>query len=128
VKLAEHIRSPVAPVPWFAVLGAPVAWGTQFAVGYWVSQADCSAAGAMWGISLDTWIVVLTAVALGTALGALASSIAILRATSDADKDDAPPEGRNHFLALVGVSVSPLFIALICITCLGVLELSCLQS
>ena len=126
-----NARIPTSPrslLVWFAMVGAPVAWGTQFTVGYWVSQAHCSLAGQSWDISQDAWATVLMAAALAAALCALLAAAWLLRGTRDVDKDDDPPAGRIHFMALVGLAVAPLFIALIAMTGGGVLTLSCNQS
>src|SRR5205085_1896442 len=37
--------SPVSPVLWFAVLGAPGAYATQLGLGYWLTEAQCSPTG-----------------------------------------------------------------------------------
>jgi hypothetical protein len=116
--------SPVSPVIWFAVLGAPAAWGLQFGVGYWLSQAKCSPAGSMWGISLDAWIVILSAIAIPLAIGAGLTALALFRATGDADMDQDPPAGRNRFLAAVGLAVTPIFVGIMCLNLVGVLTYS----
>jgi heme/copper-type cytochrome/quinol oxidase subunit 2 len=118
----EAPSSPVSPVLWFAVLGAPAAWALQFGVGYWISQAKCSPAGAMWGISIDAWIIVLSAIAIPVALGAGLVALAIFRATDDAGT--APPGGRNRFLAAMGMAVTPLFVAIMALNLAGALTYS----
>ena len=60
----DQPTSPISPLLWFAVLGAPAAWALQFGISYWLTEAECSPAGAMWGISLDAWIIVLSAIAI----------------------------------------------------------------
>lgn len=109
-------------------MGAPVAWGVQFAVGYWLSQAECSTAGQSWGISLDAWAVILTAAMLAAGAGAVATAIWIFRATKDSDADTGPPTGRVYFLACVGLAVAPLFLCLIAMTGAGTIALACHQS
>lgn len=122
-------RSAASPVMWFAVLGAPLAWGVEFALGYWVTQSGCSVPGQRWGINVDTWGIVLMAVAFVVAAGAGLTALAMFRGTSDADKDDAPPPGRVHFLAMVGMTVTFLFMFIIVMTGLGVVILpDCQQS
>jgi hypothetical protein len=118
----ESPSSPVAPVLWFAVLGAPAAWGLQFGIGYWISQAKCSPAGGMWGISIDAWIIVLSAIAIPLALGAGLLAYALFRATDGAGT--APPDGRNRFLAAIGMAVTPIFVAIMVLNLVGVLTYS----
>jgi hypothetical protein len=122
-------RSAASPVMWYAVLGAPFAWGIEFAVGYWVTQTSCSVPGPRWGISVDTWGIVLMAFAFTVAAGAGLTAVAMFRGTADADKDDAPPPGRVHFLAIVGMAVTVLFMFIIVMTGLGVVILpDCKQA
>lgn len=122
-------RSAASPVMWFAVLGAPFAWGVEFAVGYWVTQTSCSVPGQMWGVNVDAWGIVLMIVAFVVATGAGLTALAMFRGTADADKDDPPPSGRVHFLATVGMTVTGLFLFIIVMTGLGVVILpDCHQS
>ncbi len=118
----EQPRSPVSPLLWYAVLGAPAAWALQFGVGYWVAQAKCSRAGAMWGISLDAWIIVLSAIAIPAALAAGLLSYALFRSTDGAGTE--PPGGRNRFLAAVGMAVTPIFVGIMVLNLVGVLVYS----
>lgn len=121
--------SPVSPVLWYAVLGAPSAWALQFWVGYWVSQARCDRPGYATPADLTAWTVVTGVAALAVALGALVTSIVLFRRSAHADTKGAPPDGRIKFLAVVGMAVAPLFIAIIAMTSSGVLVLMpCTQS
>ncbi len=121
-------RSPVSPLLWFSVLGAPAAWAAQFGISYWVTQAKCSVAGAHWGISIDVWAVVLTVLAVAMALGAGYVAVALFRATEGADLDADPPSGRTRFFAAVGLAVTPIFLAIILLNGIGVLAHGCGQS
>lgn len=122
-------RSPVSPIMWFAVLGAPFAWGVQFAVGYWLSQTGCSVPGREWSLDQNVWGVVLTVIAFCVAVTAGLMAVAMFRGTRDAEKDDAPPAGRVHFMAAVGMTVTALFVFIIVMTGLGIVILpDCHQS
>lgn len=112
-------RSPVSPLLWFAVLGAPAAWALQFGVGYWVTQAKCSPAGGMWGISLEAWIIVLSVIAIPMAIAAGVVAYGLFRGTEGAGTE--PPGGRNRFLAVIGMAVTPLFLAIMALNLVGVL-------
>jgi Na+/H+-dicarboxylate symporter len=120
--------SAASPVLWYAVLGAPAAWVTQFGISYWVTEADCSVAGERWGISTDVWVVVLTAIALAVGLTAGWVALSLFRASREADLSDDPPAGRTHFFAWVGLAVTPLFLAIIILNCIGALTQGCTQS
>ncbi len=121
-------RSPVSPLLWFSVLGAPGAWATQFGISYWVTEAKCSVAGDRWGISVDAWTIVLTVLATAMALGAGYVAVGFFRATQGADLDADPPSGRTRFFAAVGLAIAPIFLAIILLNGIGAVIHSCVQS
>jgi hypothetical protein len=49
-------------------------------------------------------------------------AFATFRATRDADNDSDPPLGRIHFMGVVGMVTSPLFLFIILMGGLGALE------
>jgi hypothetical protein len=113
--------SPLSLPLWFAVLGAPLGWTLQFSVGYWLVEAQCSRTGqARWAIDVDLWMAALTALGAAAALGAGLTALALFRRSREAGHDSAPPAGRIHFLAMVGMAVAPLFLAMIALTAIGV--------
>ena len=113
-------KSPTSPLLWFAVLGAPFAWGIQFGIGYWITQAQCSLSGSGWESSSQAWTIVLTVAAAVVALSAGLVATVLFRATSEVEKDDPPPDGRTHFLAIVGMAITPLFTFIIVMNGVGV--------
>lgn len=118
-----------SPVTWFATVGAPFSWGIQFTASYWLTQAQCGTAPAPWGVSTDTWTLVLTVLCSCLAAGAGITAVTLFRRTREAETDDAPPAGRVRFLATVGMAVAALFICLIVMTGVGVITLpDCQQS
>jgi uncharacterized membrane protein len=120
-------ESPVSPVLWFAVLGAPAAYSVQLGLGYWLAEAACSPTGGEWGISLSAWAAVVTASAAAVAVAAGLTSVWLFRRHED--RHDPPPAGRVAFLAAVGMTVSVLFLTLILMTGAGVLTFHvCNQS
>jgi hypothetical protein len=121
-------QSPSSPVLWYAVLGAPIAWGLQFGISYWVTQAKCSVAGDRWGISVDAWVIVLTVLAAALALGGWLVSLGLFQATADDEMDSGPPGGRTRFLAAVGLAIAPIFLAIILLNGIGAVVHSCTQS
>lgn len=122
-------RSAVSPIMWFAVVGAPFAWGVEFAVGYWMTQTGCSVPGREWSLDQNVWGVVLTTVAVAVAVAAGLTAVAMFRGTRQVEEDDAPPAGRVRFLAAVGMTVTVLFLFIIVMTGLGVVILpDCRQS
>ncbi len=121
--------SPVSPVLWYAVLGAPIAWALEFWIGYWAAQARCERPGIHVAVDTTAWTIIVGAAALAVAFGALATAITLFRRTADTESKGPPPRGRVRFLSVVGMTVAPLFIAMIVMTSSGVLVLmSCNQS
>jgi hypothetical protein len=121
--------SAASPIMWFAVVGAPFAWGVEFAVGYWMTQTGCSVPGREWSLDQNVLGVVLTVVAFAVAIAAGLTAVAMFRGTRDVDDDDAPPAGRVRFLAAVGMTVTVLFVFIIVMTGLGIVILpDCRQS
>jgi uncharacterized membrane protein len=120
-------ESPVSPLLWFAVLGAPGAYAVQLGLGYWLVEAECSPTGGEWGISLSTWAIVVTAAAAAIAVAAGLASLGLYR--RHGDRHEPPPAGRVAFLAAVGMTLSVLFLALILMSGAGVLTFHvCNQS
>jgi hypothetical protein len=122
-------RSAASPLLWYAVLGAPLAWWAELLIGYWVTQTSCSVPGQGWEVNVNAWGIVLMSAAFVVASGAGLTALAMFRGTADVDKEDAPPPGRVHFLAIVGMTVTVLFLFIIVMTGLGVVILpDCRQS
>jgi heme/copper-type cytochrome/quinol oxidase subunit 2 len=114
---------------WFAVLGAPVAWGLEFTAGYWATQTQCSVPGQRWNVNVDLWGVLLMGFAFVVATLAGLTALSLFRGTQRADTEDSPPAGRVHFLSIVGMAVTALFILVIVMTGLGIVILpDCHQS
>jgi hypothetical protein len=122
-------KSAGSPIMWFAVVGAPFAWGVEFAVGYWMTQTGCSVPGRGWSLDQNIWGVVLMVVAFAVAVAAGLTAVAMFRGTRQVEDDDAPPAGRVRFLAAVGMTVTTLFVFVIVMTGLGIVILpDCRQS
>src|SRR5205085_7610075 len=78
---------------WFGLLAAPLAWTVQLVAGFGVADANCARAGSHWGIPVETWEIVLTAVAATVAVGAQASAVALYRELRDVHDDAPGPRG-----------------------------------
>jgi Mn2+/Fe2+ NRAMP family transporter len=107
-------------------MGAPGAWVLQHVTGFTLTQAQCSTAYhgelAFQGLTLA-----VMAVAAAVAVLAELSAIAVYRRTRDLG--DEPPASRMHFLSIVGMTIGPLFLAIILMSGLGAAFLdSCTQS
>ena len=116
---------------WFGLFGAPAAWVAQHVTGIALTIGQChdNTDGPRWQVHVDTWALVITAVAAAVAILAGLSAVAAWRSVRDADDSDPPPAGRIHFLGIVGLTISPLFLAIILMSGLGTIFLSqCVQS
>lgn len=108
---------------WYGVLGAPLAWAVQFVIGFWIAQSGCDRGG----VSIDGWTLAVTLVAAAAAIGSELAAIVVYRATKDAGNE--PPAGRINFLATIGMTIGPLFLAIILMSGLGVVVLpNCHQA
>jgi heme/copper-type cytochrome/quinol oxidase subunit 2 len=116
---------------WVGLFAAPFAWAAQHVTGVLLSISQChdNAAGPDWNVHIDTVAGIVTAVAALVAAVGLVSAVLAWRSTRDADDDDAPPAGRIHFLGIIGLTISPLFLAIILMSGLGTIFLpQCVQS
>jgi hypothetical protein len=118
---------------WFGLLGAPTAWTLQLVAGYGLTEAACNAAGTQWSTPVDAWTIVVTCAGAAVAVLAEAAAILAFRRTRNVEgvggSEEPPPKGRIHFLAVVGMTISPLFLAIIVMSGLGSFVLdNCVQS
>jgi hypothetical protein len=116
---------------WFSVLGPPFAWAFQHVAGFSVGLANCpdNARGPGWRVPVDALTIAIGGVAAFIALLGGVAAVAAFRATRDADESDAPPAGRIYFLSLIGMTVTPLFLAIIIMSSAGAIAaIGCTQS
>ena len=122
------MRSRRELLTWFGTLGAPFAWTLQFLVGFSFVEAACNEAGTRWSLPVDGAAIAATAVAATVAILAGLSALAVFRDTrharGDGGDEEGPPLGRVHFLATIGVVISPLFLFIIVMNGVGVAFLS----
>jgi hypothetical protein len=111
---------------WFAVGGGACAWAVQFVIGLAFGFAECNQAGR--GVPLHAGQAAASAVAAVIALGSIAAGVWLFRNTyrvgdifgEERRGDGAPPPiGRIHFLALVGLTVNFLALAIIIMDGIG---------
>jgi hypothetical protein len=120
---------PVSPrvLVWFGVLGAPAAWTAQHISGFALTEASCQEVAQTWDVALETWTIAVTAGAAAVGVLAWLAAIATWRATRDAGDD--PPPSRIHFLSIMGMTLTPLFLMIILMSGLGAILLpECVQS
>lgn len=120
-----------AALSWFGLLGAPFAWAIQHVAGFALTQAQCNGAG--FDVHVDAWTIAITAPAALIAVLAELASIKVFRETRQVEgvggSEEPPPKGRIHFLAVIGIAISPLFLFIILMSGLGATFLpECVQS
>jgi quinol---cytochrome-c reductase cytochrome c subunit len=100
----------------------PLAWAVQHIAGVWVSVADChdNTAGAPSSVPVDGTMIAVGSVAAVLTLAAGTAALAAWRTARDADDDDPPPAGRVRFLSVIGLAITPLFLAMILMSTVGV--------
>lgn len=126
-------RLPGQAAMWFGLLGAPGAWVVQHLVGYGVTEVACNPAGSQWEVAVDGVTIAATATAAAVALLAGLTAVKVWRDTRPTEgqggAEEPPPRGRTHFLATVGMVITPLFLFIIVMSGLGALILPhCQQS
>lgn len=104
---------------WYGLLAAPLAWAVQLVVGFGAADASCAPAGSRWGISVETWMIALTAVAAVVALSAELSAASLYRRLRGVAGDAAGPSGRLRFFSVAALVGNVLFLGLIALTAAG---------
>lgn len=129
---------PRSAIVWFAVGGGPIAFALQFVAGLAFSFAQCNQPGGRWQLPVQSWQVALAAAGLVVGLASMATAIWLFVRTfriGDVFEEERsgggspPPLGRIHFLAIVGLFVNFLVLAIIVMDGVGLPLLSlCQQS
>jgi hypothetical protein len=116
---------------WLGVFLPPAAWITQHIVGWGSGLAACpdDRTGAGSSVPVDGIALGLGGAAAALILAGGAASLLAWRATRDSDDDDAPPAGRIHFLSVIGLTICPLFLAIVLMSSTGAIVANgCTQS
>lgn len=122
---------------WFGVIGGALAWAVQFVANLAFGWARCNPPVTRWQLPVHGWEIGLSAGALAIGLASTGVSLLIfIRSKGDGVAQQelrgmgaAPPTGRINFLAIVGLVVNFLAIAIIVMTGIGAPMLSlCQQS
>lgn len=116
---------------WIGALGPPFVWAGQHIAGYALGLADCpdNTAGPGWNVPVNALAIVVGGTAATLAVLCGLAAVAAWRATREADDSDAPPAGRAHFLAVIGMTITPLFLAMILLSSAGaIVAQGCVQS
>jgi hypothetical protein len=113
---------------WYGLLGAAIVWAAQLVLAYGLTVARCGAGGSF-GLTLDGWEVVLTAVAVLLTVLAECAAVAVFLETRPMEHDGPPPDGRRHFFATGAMVGNLLFLTVILLTGIGIVAAApCHQS
>ena len=113
---------------WFGVAGGPVAFAVQFVANLAFSYAQCNQPTTRWQLPVHGWVIGLSLGGVAVTLAAIAVCARIFLRTFRIDDVFAsersgggsqPPLGRVHFLAIVGLVVNLLALAIIVMTGIG---------
>ena len=124
-------RPGAGTLAWLGALGPPFVWAAQHVAGFALGLADCpdNTAGPGWNVPVNTLAIVVGGVAATLAVLCGLAAVAAWRATREADDSDAPPAGRTHFLSVIGMTITPLFLAMILLSSAGaIVAQGCVQS
>jgi hypothetical protein len=113
---------------WLGLLGAPTAWTLQHVAGFGLTESHCGEAARPESPGhLSGWTIALSAAAVLVTLAGLLAALATWRRTRDVGTE--PPGSRIHFLALVALTTTPLFLCIMVMSAVGVVVLGgCRQS
>lgn len=125
-------------VVWFGVVGGSVAWAVQFVTNLFLTFFDCGAE-ARATVSLHSLEVVLGAAAIVVGLASVAVAAWLFRDTRQPREmslkvirgfgGEPKSIARVHFLAIVGLTVNFLSLAIVVMTTIGSPQLiNCRQS
>jgi Ni/Fe-hydrogenase subunit HybB-like protein len=115
VSIARYDLGTEARV-WFGVAAAPAAWTIQHVFGYGLSEVACDPGAGTSATTFNIEAAIVSGVGVLIALAGLVAALTVFRAT---EAETPPPEGRRHFLGAVGLTISPLFIAIMLMSGIG---------
>ncbi len=116
---ATRRKLPLDALQWFGLLGAPLAWMTQFLIGLSFQFAQCNAAGTTWSLPVHGWAIAALAAAAVIGVLGLGAAAVLYRTISSADEGEIPHAARLRFMSILGLTISSLFIWLILMAGLG---------
>lgn len=121
-------RLPTPALMWFGLLGAPFAFTAQHVAGVFLTTARCYPISRATGFPMDAWVIAIGSTATAIALGSCVASFVSWRRTREAGMNE-PGEGRVMYMAIMGMTVAPLCLAIIVMSTLGAVLLeNCVQS
>jgi hypothetical protein len=114
---AEMRRPRTTLLLWFGIMGGPLAWAAVHVIGYAFGVAQCDDPAHRWQLPVHAFDVGAAAVGLAIGLASIGVSLWIFFDTRGVD--NAPPQGRVHFLSVCGLVVNFLTIVIIILVGVG---------
>jgi hypothetical protein len=96
-------KADVSPGVWLAVAAGPVAWAADLLVSYALVKWSCGAQ------KIAVLRLVTPAALILIALGAVSGMLALARIPANVPLDQAHPDSRRHFLAVLGLAACGFF-------------------
>ena len=116
-------------IAWFGVLGGFTAWAVQFVANLAFTFAQCNQPIMRWHLPIHDWEIGLGSAGIAIGLAAEAAAMWTFLQTRGVDDAAAPPPGRLRFLAVVGLTVNFMALAIMTLTTIGIpLQQVCRQS
>jgi hypothetical protein len=103
----------LSALQWFGLFVGAAVWWAQHVLGLGITQAECSVAGAHWGIANDVWEGALMGAAAAAVVVSELASLGVLRATRGTSYEDEPPLSRIRFFAITASVANVIFLMII---------------
>ena len=122
--------SRASTLQWIGLFVAPFAWLGQHLIGQAASQASCSAANTVWGLSNTTWQITLLVVAGALILLSEAAAVAaFLQTRTDEHYETPPPVGRIQLISVASMCTNFLFLVIVLLDGVAsIVDVACRQS
>jgi len=119
----------LSSLQWVGLLVGAAVWWAQHMLGFGITQAECSVAGAHWGISNDVWQGALMGAAAAAVVVSELASLAVFRGTRGTSYEDEPPLSRVRFFAIAAIAANAIFLTIILLDGLAsIFDVTCRQS
>jgi uncharacterized membrane protein len=118
-------RTRLEVLQWFSLFAGPLAWATEHVVGFFISDAACSAGG----IDAALWQSVLAVLVGAVVIAAWLAAFVTFRETRSVDRYAPGPLGRIHFFAQAALLGNILFFVIVVLDGVGTVhDLPCRQA
>jgi hypothetical protein len=103
----------LAALQWIALLAGAGMWAAGFVAGWGITEAECRAGGARWGIENDPWQAVVMTLAALSAIAAGSAGIVVTLRTRGVSYSADPPLARIRFFAIAALVANLLFLMIV---------------